>query len=86
MRDVGLVYVAQVHSHPPGVVGHSYGDDLWAFMKHEGLVSIVIQNYGKTKAWPLVSVQVFHEGEFLRLTAQQIKEQFALIPASIDLR
>ncbi len=86
LRGMHLTYVAQVHSHPPGVEGHSPGDDRWAFMKHEGLVSIVAQDFGQEPLWPLRAVHVFTSGRFLTLDSATIHERIALVPPCVDLR
>jgi hypothetical protein len=43
---MGLVFVAQVHSHPGTDTRHSDGDDELVLMPHEGLFSLVIGGYG----------------------------------------
>ena len=45
---VPLIRLAQVHTHPTNWVGHSEADDDLAYSHHDGAVSIIIPNYGKS--------------------------------------
>ena len=86
-----LVHIGQVHSHPENWVGHSEGDNLWAAFKNEGLISIVVPNYGKDGMLPFrnCGFHRFHEQEFYRLSNKYIKGNFKIVdeePIIIDLR
>lgn len=45
-KRAGVVLLAQVHSHPGGDARHSDGDDELIIMPFEGMLSIVVPNYG----------------------------------------
>lgn len=86
-----LVHIGQVHSHPEGWVGHSEGDNLWAAFKNEGLISIVVPNYGRDGMLPFKNCGFhrFHDQEFYRLSNKYVKRSFKIIdnePLIIDLR
>jgi proteasome lid subunit RPN8/RPN11 len=51
-RSLGLVIVAQVHSHPGDDTHHSDGDDKLILMPHEGLFSLVVARYGDASLLP----------------------------------
>lgn len=46
LRERRLVVGAQVHTHP-GAAFHSKADDEWAFVRHEGAISIVLPQFAK---------------------------------------
>lgn len=76
----GLVYIAQVHSHPTDWVDHSDGDNYWAPFRSEGLVSIVVPNFGTTGMIPLqkCGVHRFENGSFHRLSNKDVKQSFKI--------
>lgn len=45
-KRAGIVLLAQVHSHPGADARHSDGDDDLIIMPFEGMLSIVVPNYG----------------------------------------
>lgn len=47
-RKSGLQILAQVHSHPGNCCHHSDGDDKLIVMPFDGMLSIVIPNYGRS--------------------------------------
>ena len=81
----GLVHIAQVHSHPTNWVDHSEGDDHWAPFRSEGLVSIVVPNFGTTGMIPLqkCGIHRFENGFFHRLSNNDVKRYFK-ITSKID--
>jgi hypothetical protein len=89
INKMDLQLVAQIHSHPFRCgVGHSEGDDHMIFMPFEGLISIVVKDYALNGLFPLTKtgVHLFYEGEFVRLSDQQVDTFFKIIPNHIDLR
>lgn len=91
MRSHSSVEIAQVHSHPFDLVGHSYGDDVYAPFKVNGLISIVVPRFGKEGMLPLekCGIHRYSNGHFVRLDAKYIREHFRFVDeASIlcDLR
>ncbi|WP_100183269.1 hypothetical protein [Candidatus Nitrosotenuis aquarius] len=87
-----IIQIAQVHSHPSSWVSHSPGDNKWAAFKSEGLISIVVPNYGIDGMLPLVNCGVhrFTKGSFHRLSTAYVKTHFIIENQSysnfIDLR
>ena len=67
-RRKGFGLLAQVHSHPgPGNL-HSFGDDSRIFMPFDGMLSIVVPNYGRGGLLPLsrCGVHQFRAGAWIR--------------------
>lgn len=85
LNQRGLVHIAQVHSHPTDWVDHSEGDDNWAPFRSEGLISIVVPNFGTTGMIPLqkCGVHRFENGSFHRLSNNDVKRHFK-ISSKID--
>ena len=86
-----LVQIAQVHSHPSTSVGHSEGDDILTSFKAEGLVSIVVPNYGKYGMLPLhkCGIHLYRNDSFHRFSNKQIRKQFKIVKTSskfVDMR
>lgn len=82
-----LVHVAQVHSHPPGIDTHSWGDDAWAFMKFPGLLSMVVPNYGVDGMRPLrrCGVHVFYQDAFVLVPGAEVEDRLVVV-APVDRR
>jgi proteasome lid subunit RPN8/RPN11 len=87
-REHGLGLLAQVHSHPPGGTGHSPGDDEMVFMPFEGMLSIVVPDYGRFGLRPLDSLGVhqYQDGRWVLCTRDSVRAQFTIVPARRDLR
>lgn len=77
----GLRLIAQLHSHPGRLVGHSPGDDVGAPFVFPGFYSIVVPLYGAYGVLPLArcGVHVYREG-FYRLTPAEVTSTFQIIP------
>ncbi len=71
-RKAGLGLLAQVHSHPGPDTRHSYGDDHRAFMPFDGMLSIVVANYGRAGMLPLsrCSIHQFQKVHWVLCTSQ----------------
>jgi proteasome lid subunit RPN8/RPN11 len=87
-RSSGLGLLAQVHSHPSGATGHSLGDDEMVFMPFEGMLSIVVPDYGRFGLLPLDSLGVhqFQDGRWVLCERASVQENFAVVSAAEDLR
>jgi proteasome lid subunit RPN8/RPN11 len=87
-REHGLGLLAQVHSHPSGLTGHSLGDDEMVFMPFEGMLSIVVPEYGRFGLRPLDSLGVhqYQGGRWLLCSRASIRANFTIVPALRDLR
>lgn len=85
LNKLGLIQIAQVHSHPDDWVDHSMGDDKYAAFKIKGLVSIVVPAYCEQGLLPLTccGVHRFHDTQFLRLSNNYVKQHF-LVDSSLD--
>ncbi|WP_164731703.1 Mov34/MPN/PAD-1 family protein [Flagellimonas beolgyonensis] len=81
LSDNNIVHIGQVHSHPSSWVDHSSGDDEWASFKNEGLVSIVVPEYGLNGMLPLKTCGVhrYTFGMFRRLSNSYISKRFNLV-------
>ncbi len=88
LQEKGLQHVAQVHTHPPGVRGHSIWDDEGAFGKTVGLVSIVVDDYGRQGMLPFErhSWEYCTGDEFLALDADDVVRNVVLVPSVVDAR
>lgn len=80
--------LAQIHGHPGEWVGHSGGDNAGAFMPYSGFYSVVVPCYGRKGLAPLscCGIHRFENGEFVRLSDEDIERQFVLLPVTVDLR
>ena len=85
LNILGLIQIAQVHSHPDDWVDHSMGDDEYAAFKIKGLVSVVVPRYCKDGLLPLTccGVHRFDDTGFIRLSNIYVKQHF-LIDSSLD--
>jgi hypothetical protein len=80
LNSYNLIQIAQVHSHPTSWVDHSNGDDEWAAFKIEGLLSIVVPEYGSKGMLPLTTcgVHLYTQGCFVRLSKKYISKHFLI--------
>lgn len=84
--DHGLEYIAQVHSHPGTWVDHSTVDNEETAFRSEGLISIVVPNFGKDGMLPLTNCGMhrFNKGKFIRLNNKYIKKHFSMTKYQTD--
>ncbi len=87
-RSCGLGLLAQVHTHPDGRTLHSWGDDDMVRPAYEGMLSIVVPDYGLTGLRPLDSLGIhqLQNGRWILAERSSIRENFLIIPAGRDLR
>jgi hypothetical protein len=87
-RSFGLGVLAQVHSHPSPYTGHSFGDDEMIFMPFEGMLSIVVPDYGRFGVRPFDSLGVhqFQDGRWVLCERASVRRAIGISPAEIDLR
>lgn len=80
LSERSMIEIAQVHSHPSGWVDHSYGDDIWAPFKVEGLISIVVPDFCRHGMLPLgiCGVHRFENGRFVRLSSDYVGRHFRI--------
>lgn len=87
-RSYGLGVLAQVHTHPHGRTGHSWGDDDMVRPAYEGMLSIVVPDYGLTGLRPLDSLGIhqLQNGRWTLAERASVRENFLILPAGRDLR
>lgn len=87
LREMGLVNVAQLHTHPGNWVGHSAWDDDHAFSLRNGALSIVWPQYGlelpPVGRW---GVHECHDRAWGRLSTEAAARRVRILPGVLDLR
>ncbi len=80
LQKEGLILIAQVHTHPSLDVGNRPAEEEMGFFPYEGLFSLVVPGYGLDGLLPLTDsgVYLYHEGDFLRLSDEQVEKHFKL--------
>jgi hypothetical protein len=78
LSDNDLQYISQVHSHPSSWVDHSEVDDRETAFRREGLLSIVVPNFGRTGIFPLnqCGVHLYTGERFRRVTDKYLRSRF----------
>jgi hypothetical protein len=86
-RSCQLGLLCQVHSHPGTDARHSSGDDEMIFMPFEGMLSIVVPNYGiGFKLIRDACVHQFQSNRWVLCSESSISNNLTIAPATIDLR
>lgn len=82
-RAVGLVVVAQVHSHPDTDTRHSDGDDEMILLPHEGMFSLVVASYGDGSILPGAGAGLhqFQDGRWVAV--EQAEQVMVVVPAVV---
>lgn len=87
MLDLGLVRLAQVHTHGDDWVSHSPVDDHMAYTRRDGALSIVLPNHAQRRPTPLEGgVHLRVGGTWRRLTGDEAQETVRLVPGVVDFR
>jgi hypothetical protein len=89
MVSLGLVNLAQVHTHPPHCsVTHSHYDDQYAYSTRDGSLSLVWPAYGCSASHSLIGVGAHEQqsGHCIQLTEAQISERIHLVESVADYR
>lgn len=81
-RAVGLVVVAQVHSHPDTDTRHSDGDDEMILLPHEGMFSLVVANYGDGSILPAAGAGL-HQFQDQRWVAVEDAEHVMVVAPAV---
>lgn len=85
-RQHGLGILSQVHSHPGSDTRHSDGDDELVLLPFEGMLSIVVPNYGiGFRSIHQCSVHQFQEGSWVLCDASSVRQGIELIPTGVNL-
>ncbi len=86
-RALKLGILAQVHSHPGPDGRHSDGDDDLVLMPFEGMLSIVVPEYGKKfTSFADCAVHQFQKGRWVWCAAASVDRQTSVVPDLVDLR
>lgn len=86
-RAVNLGLLCQVHSHPGSDTRHSDGDDDLILLPFEGMLSIVIANFGiGFNALAQTSVHQFQRGRWVLCSRSSVERGITVVPAEVDLR
>jgi hypothetical protein len=84
---LGLVRLAQVHTHGDRCTDHSPTDDCRAYSQRDGALSIVLPYHGAGYPWPWqAGVHVREPAGWRRLRGDEINAVLRLVPATIDHR
>ncbi len=87
LRELGLIRIAQIHTHPGSWTGHSGHDDEFAYSQADGAVSIVAPHFaGTAPGLGDCSVHVRRETGWKKLSAKKRKRTIKIVPSLIDLR
>ena len=83
-RQENLLILAQLHSHPGSCCQHSDGDDQLIMLPFEGMLSIVVPNYGEVDV-PFVKcgVHQLRNGVWHLCTEESVRKQFKTTPSLI---
>lgn len=86
-RSHGLGILCQVHSHPGRDTQHSDGDDRLILLPFEGMLSIVVPEFGIGFAnLKEASVHQFQDGRWVLCSAASVAANATIAPARVDLR
>ncbi|MCW9709022.1 Mov34/MPN/PAD-1 family protein [Fodinibius salsisoli] len=86
-RSSRLTILCQVHSHPSSDTIHSDGDDHLIIMPFEGMLSIVVPNYGiGFTDLSESTIHQFKDGSWFVCSEDSVKQNLHILPDLIDLR
>jgi hypothetical protein len=86
-RANGIYRLAQVHTHPGMWVDHSPHDDEMAYSQHDGAISIVLPQHGRSRP-DLIDCGILVRGTegWRRLDANETGRTITIVPGLIDFR
>jgi proteasome lid subunit RPN8/RPN11 len=86
-RRHGLGILCQVHSHPGSDARHSDGDDDLVLLPFEGMLSIVVPNFGLYfNGLNNACVHQFQDGKWVLCSAKSVPANMIVVPSCVDLR
>lgn len=86
-RDKGLGLLSQVHSHPGTDTRHSDGDDELILLPFEGMLSIVVANFGiGFNSFAQTSIHQYQGGRWTLCNRTSVERGITVVPAEVDLR
>jgi len=84
-HSVGIL--CQIHSHPGRDTRHSDGDDRLILLPFEGMLSIVVPEFGiRFTQLSQASVHQFQDGRWVLCSAASVAAGIVIAPAQVDLR
>lgn len=84
---LGLVRLAQVHTHGTYWTDHSSTDDRRAYSRRDGAISIVLPHHARHRPNPEEGgVHLLDSGVWRRLGDDEVENVLRIIPTRIDLR
>ena len=87
LRALGMMRLAQIHSHPGNWTGHSDHDDEFAFSHRDGGISIVVPHYGACAPGLCdCGVHVCEGGIWREVGAKEIDDFVRIVPSQMDFR
>lgn len=86
-RGAGLGVLCQVHSHPGSDARHSDGDDDLVLLPFEGMLSIVVPDFGlHFSSLADACVHQFQKGKWVLCSPKSVSSNMVVVPSSVDLR
>ena len=86
-RERMLGILCQVHSHPGSDTRHSDGDDDLVLLPFEGMLSIVVRDFGlHFSTFEDFSVHQFQNGRWVLCSPKSVKTGLIIVPSWVDLR
>ncbi len=87
LRELGLIRLAQMHSHPGGGTGHSEHDDAMAFSRRDGAISIVVPHYGAcAPGLADCGIHSCQDGEWQEIGVTAVARYVQVVPSVLDFR
>lgn len=87
LRRLGLVRLAQAHTHPADWTGHSPYDNEMAFSQRDGAISIVIPNFaGCASGLADCGVHIRERRGWRQLRPSELPDTVQVVPSLIDVR
>jgi hypothetical protein len=87
LRHLGMLRLAQIHSHPSAWTGHSDHDDEFAFSHRDGAISIVVPHYGScSPGLHDCGVHVCLDGAWHEIPRNSIDDVVRMLPSILDFR
>ncbi len=86
-RSMNLGILAQVHSHPGKDARHSDGDDELILLPFEGMLSVVVPDFGTTvRSVSDLTVHQYQQEQWVWCTPESVIACTTIVPATSDLR
>jgi len=86
-RAMGILLIAQVHSHPGDDARHSDGDDEMVGLPTEGMLSVVVPNFGIGLSQPTdAAVHQFQDGRWVLCSQESVARQVVSAPSLLETR